>query len=170
MISTCNAAIPLAPAAFPRARNFLQSAFFVAHYFIRVCSRATLLQSIVLAGGSTLLRGFGDRLLSELKRVRMLRYLNTCDDITDDTQAAPQGTKLRITASPERQCDARHDATAPRSFSRLFCASHAPTRCARRYTTWIGGSILSSLSTFSTMWVTAQEYAADPHVIFKKFS
>lgn len=85
--------------------------------------RSTLLQSIVLSGGSTLLRGFGDRLLSELKKT------------------APHGTKLRITASPERQ-----------------------------YTTWIGGSILASLSTFSTMWVTAQDYTADPHIIFKKFS
>jgi actin-related protein len=41
-------------------------------------------------------------------------------------------------------------------------------RC--RYTTWIGGSILASLSTFATMWVTQQDYAADPNVIFKKFS
>ena len=39
-------------------------------FFIFLCSRATLLQSVVLSGGSTLLRGFGDRLLSELKRVR----------------------------------------------------------------------------------------------------
>jgi actin-related protein len=42
--------------------------------------------------------------------------------------------------------------------------------CVGRYTTWIGGSILASLSTFSTMWVTAQDYAADPQLIFKKFS
>jgi centractin len=141
--------------------------FVFARYFIRVCSRATLLQSIVLAGGSTLLRGFGDRLLSELKRVRMLHCENACEDITDGTQAAPQGTKLRITASPERQCAARRDATL---FFPPFLRYASPTRRAHRYTTWIGGSILSSLSTFSTMWVTAQEYAADPHVIFKKFS
>jgi actin-related protein len=41
-------------------------------FLFRVRSRATLLQSIVLSGGSTLLRGFGDRLLSELKRVRIV--------------------------------------------------------------------------------------------------
>ena len=28
----------------------------------------------------------------------------------------------------------------------------------RKFLVWIGGSILSSLSTFQTMWITKQEY------------
>jgi len=28
----------------------------------------------------------------------------------------------------------------------------------RKYSVWIGGSILSSLSTFQQMWITKQEY------------
>jgi actin-related protein len=28
----------------------------------------------------------------------------------------------------------------------------------RLYSVWLGGSILSSLSTFSTMWISKQEY------------
>lgn len=62
----------------------------------------------------------------------------------------------------------------------------------RKYSTWIGGSILAGLSTFKKMWVSAEEYqegqslasgcrgrerraadqiraAADPDIIFKKF-
>lgn len=65
--------------------------------------------------------GFGDRLLSELKRL------------------AIQDVKIKIYAPPER-----------------------------KYSTWIGGSILASLSTFKKMWVSAEEYQEDPDVIFKK--
>ena len=72
-------------------------------HFIPSCSRATLLQSIVLSGGSTLLKGFGDRLLSELKKVRSAR-VDGGQQATHSKQTAPHGTKLRITASPERQC------------------------------------------------------------------
>lgn len=37
----------------------------------------------------------------------------------------------------------------------LFRVSAPPER---KYSTWIGGSILASLSTFQKMWVTKQEY------------
>lgn len=46
--------------------------------------RRTLYSNIVLSGGSTLFRGFGDRLLTELKR------------------AAPRDVKLKIAAPQER--------------------------------------------------------------------
>ncbi|BES99278.1 unnamed protein product [Nesidiocoris tenuis] len=46
--------------------------------------RKTLYQNIVLSGGSTLFRGFGDRLLSEIKKV------------------APKDIKIRISAPQER--------------------------------------------------------------------
>ena len=39
----------------------------------------------------------------------------------------------------------------------------------RKYSTWIGASILASLSTFKRMWVTAEEYQEDPDIIHKKF-
>lgn len=46
--------------------------------------RRTLYQNIVLSGGSTLFRGFGDRLLGELKRI------------------APKEVKIKISAPRER--------------------------------------------------------------------
>jgi len=46
--------------------------------------RRTLYQNVVLSGGSTLFRGFGDRLLTELKRV------------------APKEVKIKISAPRER--------------------------------------------------------------------
>ncbi|PPQ64396.1 hypothetical protein CVT26_002103 [Gymnopilus dilepis] len=38
----------------------------------------------------------------------------------------------------------------------------------RKYSTWIGGSILAGLSTFKKMWVSAEEYQEDPDIIHKK--
>ncbi|KDO22129.1 hypothetical protein SPRG_10947 [Saprolegnia parasitica CBS 223.65] len=73
--------------------------------------RKTLFSQIVLSGGSTLFPGFGDRLLSEVRK------------------KAPKDIKIRISAPP-----------------------------ARQYSTWIGGSILASLATFKTMWITKAEY------------
>jgi len=39
----------------------------------------------------------------------------------------------------------------------------------RKYSTWIGGSILSSLATFSKMYVTSDEYHENPNIIHEKF-
>jgi len=39
----------------------------------------------------------------------------------------------------------------------------------RRYSTWIGGSILSSLKAFESIWVTAQEFKdAGDSIVHKK--
>mmetsp|Transcript_64254 Transcript_64254/g.126203 ORF Transcript_64254/g.126203 Transcript_64254/m.126203 type:complete len:379 (+) Transcript_64254:51-1187(+) len=73
--------------------------------------RSTLCKQIVLAGGSTLFRGFGDRLLNELRKL------------------SPDGTKIIISAPPQR-----------------------------KWSTWIGGSILAALSTFNSMWITRADY------------
>lgn len=63
--------------------------------------RKDLYANIVLSGGSTLTKGFGDRLLSEVQRL------------------AVKDMRIKIFAPPER-----------------------------KYSTWIGGSILAGLSTF----------------------
>lgn len=38
----------------------------------------------------------------------------------------------------------------------------------RKYSTWIGGSILAGLNTFKKMCVTAEEYQEDPEIIHRK--
>jgi len=39
----------------------------------------------------------------------------------------------------------------------------------RKYSVWIGGSVLSSLATFQTMWVTKQEYEeTGPSIVHRK--
>ena len=48
---------------------------------------------------------------------------------TEVSALAPASAKIRVIASPERS-----------------------------YSDWLGGSMLSTLSNFSSMWVTAKEY------------
>lgn len=73
--------------------------------------RPKLFSQIVLAGGSTLLPGFGERMLYEVR------------------SRSPAHTRIRISAPPERL-----------------------------YSTYVGGSILASLATFKTMWVSRADY------------
>ena len=75
--------------------------------------RRNLFSQIVLSGGSTMFKGFGDRLLNDIR----------------GHSSAPKETKIRIAAPPER----------------LF-------------TTWMGGSILASLATFKSMWISRKDY------------
>ncbi|KAL8650567.1 MAG: hypothetical protein Q9210_003743 [Variospora velana] len=85
--------------------------------------RKSLFGNIVLSGGSTLCKGFGDRLLHEVQRL------------------AVKDMRIKIFAPPER-----------------------------KYSTWIGGSILAGLSTFRKMWVSIDDWHEDPDIIHKKFA
>jgi len=39
----------------------------------------------------------------------------------------------------------------------------------RKYSVWIGGSILASLSTFQQMWISKQEYdESGPSIVYRK--
>ncbi|KAI9162998.1 Actin-like protein [Paramyrothecium foliicola] len=85
--------------------------------------RKSLYSNIVLSGGSTLTKGFGDRLLGELQKV------------------AVKDMRIKIFAPPER-----------------------------KYSTWIGGSILAGLSTFRKMWVSIDDWHENPDIIHTKFT
>lgn len=76
--------------------------------------RRNLFESILLSGGATLCRGFGDRLLHEVQRL------------------AVKDMRIKIFAPPER-----------------------------KYSTWIGGSILAGLSTFRRVGFPFSEF---PHI------
>lgn len=76
--------------------------------------RRDLLSNIVLAGGSSLFKGFGQRILQE---------------ITDIFAKKDVKTNVKVFSPPER-----------------------------KYTSWIGGSILTSLGSFSDMWINHNEY------------
>ncbi|KAH3687620.1 hypothetical protein WICPIJ_001430 [Wickerhamomyces pijperi] len=80
--------------------------------------RTKLNQNVLLSGGVTLTKGFGDRLINESKKLN------------------GKGVKLKIFAPPER-----------------------------KYSVWIGGSILAGLSTFKKIWVNKKEWEEDPNIV-----
>lgn len=83
--------------------------------------RPHLLSHILLSGGTTMLHGFGSRMLQEL------------EDLTQ------KRSTIKIWAPPER-----------------------------KYTAWVGGSILAGLSTFQRIMVTRSQWQEDPSVIHAK--
>lgn len=103
--------------------------------------RPTLYQNIILSGGNTLMKNFGDRLLNELKLQQQNTISSNIWNNNNSSSSNNQHTKMKVKiyAPPER-----------------------------KYSTWIGGSILAGLSTFKKMWVTSQEFQEDPEIIHKK--
>lgn len=84
--------------------------------------RRELYSNILLAGGTTLIQNFGDRLSKEV------------------LATAPSSAKIKVTAPDER-----------------------------KYSAWIGGSLLSTLATFQTMWVQRHEYEeVGTSIVFRK--
>ena len=63
------------------------------------------------------------------------------DRLTKEIMAlAPQSMKIKVVAPPER-----------------------------KYSVWIGGSLLSSLSTFQSMWISKAEYdESGPSIVHRK--
>jgi ribosomal RNA-processing protein 1 len=89
---------------------------------INICNQSLIYENIILSGGSTLFSGFGDRLLSETKKL------------------ASKDLKIRIFAPQERIISS-----------------------------WIGGSILSSLASFQPMWITRKEWSEyGPTIVLRK--
>lgn len=99
--------------------------------------RPSLYQNVVLSGGSTLIKGFGERMLLELKSQQQAQAGPAWQAAKGITNTP---SKIKIYAPPER-----------------------------KYSTWIGGSILAGLSTFRKLWVTSQEYSEDPDIVHRKF-
>ncbi len=81
-----------------------------------------LYESIVLSGGTTMIRGIAERFQKGVSSL------------------APSSVKVKVIAPAER-----------------------------KYSVWIGGSILSSLSTFKEMWITRKEFEeTGPAIVHRK--
>eukprot|EP01083_Nonionella_stella_P087297 242788_1 len=106
-----------------------------------------LTQHIILSGGNTMFTGLKERILKELTgppTILVNGYLRTHGkEIGDDVTRLVTGYfnyKYNISAPMER-----------------------------KYSTWIGGSILSSLSTFEEMWIKPSEYdETGPTIVHRK--
>jgi len=83
--------------------------------------RKDLFSNIILAGGTTLFEGIGERMWYEIHQLA-------------------SSSKIKVLTPPER-----------------------------KYSVWLGGSILAALSTFQTMWINKSEYDdSGPGIIHRK--
>ncbi|OBS59839.1 hypothetical protein A6R68_09037 [Neotoma lepida] len=90
--------------------------------------RPGLYGSVIVTGGNTLLQGFTDRLNREL------------------SQKTPPDLDVHVPQPP----------FLPQSMRLKLIASNSTME--RKFSPWIGGSILASLGTFQQMWISKQEY------------
>lgn len=117
--------------------------------------RKDLYGNIVMSGGTTMYAGISDRMQKEI------------------TALAPSSMKVKIVAPPEwvewRRVGSalflekeKEDLIGTLLIACLFLLF----LLRRKYSVWIGGSILASLSTFQQMWISKQEYdEAGPSIV-----
>ncbi|KAF0887045.1 ACTG protein, partial [Crocuta crocuta] len=98
--------------------------------------RKDLYANTVLSGGTTMYPGIADRMQKEI------------------TALAPSTMKIKV--SPVRLGAGPLRPRCEEKATVLFSQIIAPPE--RKYSVWIGGSILASLSTFQQMWISKQEY------------
>ena len=104
--------------------------------------RKDLYANIVLSGGTTMFPGIADRMQREI------------------TALAPSTMKIKCALFLLCESMFSHR-------SSMLCRIIAPPE--RKYSVWIGGSILASLSTFQQMWISKQEYdEAGPGIVHRK--
>eukprot|EP01083_Nonionella_stella_P186069 680330_1 len=112
-----------------------------------------LFENIVLAGGNTMFDGIGHRLKHEISRMGLIKK-----HLVDGYLRTYHG-ESRMFSIDVIDLMAKYAATIPKVVS--------PPE--RKYSSWIGGSILTSLSTFEEMWITAAEYDEfGPSIVNKK--
>ena len=137
-------------------------------------------RNIVLSGGSSMYPGLADRLTSELmlQPDRVLpdlfsmrgSYLSHTwmfpKDVREMTASFVAGREFHYT-TPEQSMFDTQPARACGSKMTGGVKVIAPPE--RKYSTWIGGSILASLSTFQQMWISKEEYdESGPSIVHRK--
>ncbi|KAK0144984.1 Actin, alpha cardiac [Merluccius polli] len=107
--------------------------------------RKDLYANNVLSGGTTMYPGIADRMQKEI------------------TALAPSTMKIKVTDHSIRDLYDIHVHIQDIAAKPII----APPE--RKYSVWIGGSILASLSTFQQMWISKQEYdEAGPSIVHRK--
>ena len=112
--------------------------------------RKDLYGNIVLSGGTTMFPGIADRMQREI------------------TALAPSSMKIKIGGFSFALCRARFQ-YGNLIACYLFLSNFTVAPPERKYSVWIGGSILASLSTFQQMWISKQEYdESGPSIVHRK--
>eukprot|EP01084_Bolivina_argentea_P226432 382505_1 len=119
--------------------------------------RKDLFNNIVLCGGNMMFKGIDERLFEEMKRFEMI----CSDDLVN-------GYLRKYYLNNKNNKPLYSDIICLMNKYVSFGCNIIETE-NRNYSSWIGGSILSSLSTFEEMWITKDEYdEAGPSIVHRK--
>ena len=116
--------------------------------------RRELLKNIVLAGGTSMAKGFGERMKREVGAM-----------VAQENAALAAGGAA---VPPAAATAGTEDAAATDSAS-AASPLNIITDSQRKYAAWIGASMYASLPTFNIIKITAEQYKRDENVVHKKF-
>eukprot|EP01084_Bolivina_argentea_P316958 549493_1 len=120
-----------------------------------------LLGNVVLSGGNTMFEGIGNRLYNELVKIVL------CKNIVDGYMR-----KYSVNRMYNDIIDVTYDYCGIDQISKKYAGFHKVNiveSSERKYSVWIGGSILASLSDFQQNFITKNEYdETGPHIVHRK--
>jgi actin-related protein len=122
--------------------------------------RKDLYSNVVMSGGSTMFSGIATRVQKEIEALAPVRrFHNYVWNVFRVTSSEARLLVNVLTFTP----------VPTFTFYRFVIQSSVRIKIVappeRQYSVWIGGSILSSLSTFQQMWVSKEEYDEAGYVI-----
>ncbi len=145
--------------------------------------RRDLMKNIVLAGGTSMAKGFGERMKRELA-VILATAIKEAEQAEIEAATAQQTTggnanqnSNQPAATVQEQGEEEENAEGtdgedgerhPRHAS-SSSSLNVVTDSQRKYAAWIGASMYASLPTFGIIKITAEQYKRDENIVHKKF-
>ena len=140
--------------------NDLIGVHLMVYHSLAMCDaflRKELLKNIVLAGGTSMAKGFGDRMKREIAA------------LLGQEQGAAAAAAAEEAAAAATAAGADPSAAAAAAAAAAPAALNIITDSQRKYAAWIGASMYASLPTFNIIKITADQYKRDENVVHKKF-
>lgn len=150
------------PISIDLSTNELLGVHHLLHTSLRMVDaflRRELLKNIVLAGGTSMAKGFGERVKRELTNLldqdseHMAQMNASASSMANGGGAGGMGGVGANGGQDSQQAN----------------TLNIVTDSQRKYAAWIGASMYASLPTFSIIKITADQYKRDENTVHKKF-
>ena len=122
-----------------------------------LANRKALMSHITLIGGTSLLKGFGRRLVNELVSTDYNRYNY---DLLVAKTSSRNVKEMRAGTSYSKLPSSMNGSMLPSKPQKVNKKTgiriYAPVN--RKYSAWTGGSILCSMDSFEELWINRKQY------------
>lgn len=121
-----------------------------------LANRKDLMSHITLIGGTSLLKGFGRRLVNELVSTDYNRisydHIAKTSTNSKDRGAGNAYSKVQTTSNESMLASTKPQKVNKKTGIRIY----APVN--RQYSAWTGGSVLCAMDSFEEMWIDKKQY------------